>query len=92
MRMGATALVLLTATAVPAFASPLEKPLRADSPLILAADMDAPARAHPAPGRADTYWNWQYRAAYTRWLHNEYVKAGYPIRRCGNYVPRACCR
>jgi hypothetical protein len=30
--------------------------------------------------------SWHYRAAYTRWLHNEYVRAGHPVRhhcRCG---------
>jgi hypothetical protein len=28
-------------------------------------------------GRTD--WHWRYRAAYMRWLHNEYVRAGYPV-------------
>jgi hypothetical protein len=92
MRLGATALVLFAATSVPALASSLDKPSRTDSPVILAADLDAPARAQPGQGRVDSYGNWRYRAAYTRWLHNEYVKAGYPIRRRGNNVPRGCCR
>ena len=30
--------------------------------------------------RADAYYYWRYRAAYTRWMHNEYVRAGYPVR------------
>jgi hypothetical protein len=92
MRLGATALVLLATTSVPAFASSLDKPSRPESPVILAADLDAAARPHAGHGRADSYWNWHYRAAYTRWLHNEYVRAGYPIRRRGNYVPPSCCR
>ena len=93
MRLGATAFVLLAATSVPVFATSLEKPSRTDSAVVLAADLDAPTRAHqPGHGRVDSYWNWRYRAAYTRWLHNEYVKAGYPVRRRGNYVPRGCCR
>lgn len=92
MRLGATAFVLLAATSVPALPSSLEKPSGTTSRLILAADMDAPAHARPGHGRVDSYWNWHYRAAYTRWLHNEYVRAGYPIRRRGNYVPRGCCR
>ena len=29
---------------------------------------------------ADAYWHWRYRAAYTRWMHNEHVRAGYPVR------------
>ena len=28
---------------------------------------------------ANPYWQWRYRAAYTRWLHNEYVHSGYPV-------------
>ncbi len=92
MRLGATAFVLLTATSVPVFAGSLEKPSRTESPVILAADLSAPAHAQPGHGRADSYGNWHYRAAYTRWLHSEYIRAGYPIRRRGNYVPRGCCR
>ena len=92
MRFGAAALVLAAAISVPALANALDKPPHTESPLILAADLDAPARAHPGHGRADSYGNWHYRAAYTRWLHNEHVRAGYPVRRRGNYVPHGCCR
>lgn len=90
MRLGA-ACMLLVAISNPAFSASLEKPSSTGSPVTLVADLDAPAYAH-RPGRADSYWHWRYRAAYTRWLHNEYVRAGYPIRRRGNYVPRGCCR
>lgn len=42
------------------------------------ADLD-----RPHPYRARGHWYWRYRAAYTRWLHNEYKNAGYPVRhRC----------
>jgi hypothetical protein len=43
------------------------------------ADLDAPASAY-RPHRADGYWQWRYRAAYVRWMHNEHVRAGYPVR------------
>jgi hypothetical protein len=92
MRLGATAFVLLAASSVSVAASALDQPSRIDSPVILAADLDAPARMHSGHGRPESYWNWRYRAAYTRWLHNEHVRAGYPIRRRGNFVPRSCCR
>ena len=39
------------------------------------ADLDRPMHARRYRGGSD----WRYRAAYTRWLHNEYVVAGYPV-------------
>ncbi len=42
------------------------------------ADLDRPARAYRQHGPRH-YRYWRYRAAYTRWLHNEYVVAGYPV-------------
>ena len=46
---------------------------------------------------ANTRWHWRYRAAYTRWLHNEYTRAGYPVRHHQfrtyvRVVPCCCCR
>ena len=66
---------------------------RADNPLVTpVADLDTPRRA-----RSDMRWHWRYRAAYTRWLHNEYARAGYPVehRQFRTYVrvtPCCCCR
>lgn len=44
------------------------------------ADLDRPSSARSYRHRAEAYWHWHYRAAYTRWMHNEYVRAGYPVR------------
>lgn len=45
------------------------------------ADLDRAAHAHTYRHyHADAYWHWRYRAAYTRWVHNEHVRAGYPVR------------
>jgi len=58
------------------------------------ADLDT--RVYTRRGRSgdrDTYWSWRYRAAYTRWLHNEYARAGYPVehRQYRTYVRRVPC-
>lgn len=50
----------------------------ADSSIVRIADLDRPSRA--GRYRADAYWYWRYRAAYTRWMHNEYSRAGHPVR------------
>jgi hypothetical protein len=60
------------------------------------ADLDRSLDVRPRSHRADAYWYWRYRAAYTRWVHNEYVRAGFPVRhpQLRTYV-RAdtyCCR
>lgn len=59
----------------------LPKPANGPSAVVRVADLDAPL---PRNGHrryfTDSYWHWRYRAAYTRWIHNEYVRAGYPVR------------
>ena len=42
-----------------------------------AADLDRPIYGRRYRGLGS--WHWRNRAAYTRWLHNEYVVAGYPV-------------
>ena len=49
------------------------------SNVVHVADLTAPAGVH-RPYRADSYRNWRYRAAYVRWMHNELVRAGYPVK------------
>jgi hypothetical protein len=53
-------------------------PAGSQLPIIRIADLDRPAdyRAY----RGDAHGNWRYRAAYSRWLHNEYKASGYPVR------------
>lgn len=51
------------------------------STVVPVADLDRPMHADAyGRNRADAYFYWRYRAAYTRWMHNEYVRAGYPVR------------
>jgi hypothetical protein len=72
---------LAAAAASPAAAHPrLPSPAGDGASLVVpAADLDWTGRAgRSRHSRAD--WHWRYRAAYTRWLHNEYVRAGYPVR------------
>jgi hypothetical protein len=45
------------------------------SAVVRAADLDSRGYRHAYRG----HWDWRYRAAYTRWMHNEYLRAGYPI-------------
>jgi len=79
MRYGLIALALLAVVALGTVsASAFEKPAQAASLVVRVADMDAPH--HSAHGRADSYRHWRYRASYVRWLHAEYVRAGYPVR------------
>lgn len=82
-------LALLMALALPLTlcASPtlaldhLPKPVYGPSPVVRVADLDAPLQRYGHRAYlADSYWQWRYRAAYTRWIHNEYVRAGYPVR------------
>ena len=60
------------------------------------ADLDRPTytRRHRYHG-AERRWHWRHRAAYVRWLHNEYVRSGYPVRhyhsRTYVVVDRCCC-
>ncbi|MBX9588524.1 MAG: hypothetical protein K2X43_04415 [Hyphomonadaceae bacterium] len=74
----------------------LPQPGAAASAVVPVADLDRPLPA-PArrPARAEADWHWRYRAAYTRWVYNEYVRAGYPVRhRQFRTYARAydCCR
>ena len=58
----------------------------------LVADLDRPA--HTRRYRGGSHANWRYRAAYTRWLHNEYVVAGYPVHQYRSptyFWVDACC-
>jgi hypothetical protein len=59
------------------------------------ADLDRPMSGPNTRVRRDTTAHWRYRAAYTRWLHNEYVVAGYPVNqyRSSTYfwVDEVCC-
>ena len=74
----------------------LALPGDAVSPVVRVADLDRPMHTHSYRHyRADSYFYWRYRAAYTRWIHNEYVRAGYPVRhRQFRTMTRAdvCCR
>jgi hypothetical protein len=77
---------------VPAFA--LDRPAHPSGGIVTrVADLDRPAIGHPY--RRDSYAHWRYRAAYTRWLHNEYVVAGYPVNqyraRTYFWVHEVCC-
>ena len=79
MRYSLIALVLLAVvTLFSVSAGALDRSARAESLVVRVADMDTPHQS--AHGRADSYRHWRYRAAYTRWLHTEYVRAGHPVR------------
>src|SRR5262245_7250670 len=85
MRIAArTILAALAATLVSATPSlSLDRPakLPADALAVTrVADLDRPASRRAGYRQTDTYWHWRERARYTRWLHNEYVNAGYPVR------------
>jgi hypothetical protein len=80
-----TALASLAAIAASATPSlSLDRPARppADASAVMrVADLDGPRSQRLAGYRqVDTYWHWRERARHTRWLHNEYVNAGYPVR------------
>ena len=71
----------LTLSATPAPALDLTHRPDTSAPVVVpVADLDraGPVRAYRY--HADAYWHWRYRAAYTRWMHNERVRAGYPVR------------
>lgn len=75
-------LVAITVSATPSLS--LDRPARptagGDSAVIRVADLDRPPlQRHARYRHADTYWHWRHRARYTRWMHNEYVNAGYPV-------------
>lgn len=84
-----TAFASLAAIAVSATPSlsleRLAKPAHSASIVTPVADLDrSRTMRQPRYRRADSHWNWRYRAAYTRWLHNEYVNAGFPVRHYGS--------
>jgi hypothetical protein len=83
----------LTVWIAPARALDLPSPGAPANAVVPAADLDRPAfgrRAH----RFGSHGHWRNRAAYVRWLHNEYVVAGYPVNQYRSptyyWVP-ACC-
>ena len=94
--------LVLMALALPLCAQPafaldrLALPGDTESPVIRAADLDRPMHTHSHRHyRADSYFYWRYRATYSRWLYNEYVRAGYPVQhRQFRTYKRAdvCCR
>ena len=76
-------LAAITVSATPSLSldRPGRPPAESDSAVMRVADLDRPSsRRHAHARHVDTYWHWRYRARYTRWLHNEYVNAGYPVR------------
>jgi len=84
-------MVLLMASALPLVMSAaptpslaldrLSRPGDAAPVAVPVADLDRAAHARTYRHyHADAYWHWRYRAAYTRWMHNEHVRAGYPVR------------
>jgi hypothetical protein len=67
---------ILAASALATQAGPVDVAgTRGELPLVQVADVDSQHRL-----RSGAHAHWRYRAAYTRWLHNEYVRAGYPVR------------
>lgn len=76
MRPCALAYAILVAGCLSAQAGPIDVTgARGELPIVRVADLDGHYRSS-AGERA----NWRYRASYTRWLHNEYLRAGYPVR------------
>lgn len=74
MRRCVVVSALLAASGLAAQAGPVDVAgKRGDLPLLQVADVDSQPRLRE-------HAHWRYRAAYTRWLHNEYVRAGYPVR------------
>ena len=67
--------VILAASSLAVQAGPTEVTgARGELPLVKVADLNSQYRA-----RTDKHAHWRYRAFYTRWLHNEYVRAGHPV-------------
>lgn len=79
--LAVAAAATLMAAAQPALALDRLAPLDGGSVAVRAADLDRPALRGAHRARVDSYWHWHYRAAYTRWLHLNNVRAGYPVRR-----------
>lgn len=76
MRRCVVVSVLFAASALAVEAGPVDVAgMRGELPLLQVADVDSQPRL-----RSGEHAHWRYRAAYTRWLHNEYVRAGYPVR------------
>ena len=85
--------VILSAGPAAAFER-LPQPDAGASLMTAVADLDARDRVYRH--RDSDGYRAHYRAAYTRWLHNEYVRAGYPIehkqyRTYVRAVPCCCC-
>jgi hypothetical protein len=79
--VAAVSLLSVVLSAAPAVALDLMVKHDARLPVVPVADLDHATRARTHRyQQADAYWHWRYRAAYTRWMHNEYVRAGYPVR------------
>jgi hypothetical protein len=76
MRRCVVACAVLLAAPAAIQASPLDiAGPRGELALVKVADVDSQYRV-----RSGEYGNWRYRALHTRWLHNEYVRAGHPVR------------
>jgi hypothetical protein len=90
------ALAAMTVSAPPVLSAPLSAKPHSAPAVTRVADLDRPGSLRwPRHRHADAYWQWRYRAAYARWLHNEYVRAGYPVRHYRPYtyarVDTCCC-
>jgi hypothetical protein len=72
----APALLLVAASPVLAL-DRVPDPGSGGSAVVRAADLDSRGYGHAYRSRG--HWDWRYRAAYTRWMHNEYLRAGYPV-------------
>jgi hypothetical protein len=91
-------LAAITVSATPSLSldRPVRPPAESGAALMRVADLERPlSRRHAHHRHVDTYWHWRYRAHYTRWLHNEYVNAGYPVRHANSrtyvVVVDGCC-
>jgi hypothetical protein len=97
-RLASIALVLGAALGLwtaPALAfERLVQPAGEPSVVVRVADLDRSTYTRTHRELASGRWSWRYRAAYTRWLHNEYVVAGYPVnqyRAPTYYWVEPCC-
>jgi hypothetical protein len=97
-----SAIPLALAATLTLWAVPAQALDRTTSPgggtiIVQVADLDRPAQArrrHHRVGRVASHRHWRYRAAYTRWLFNEYVVAGYPVNQYRSrtyYWVGSCC-
>jgi hypothetical protein len=93
------AVPLTLAAGLALFAAPalaLDRPAHPEGGSLVerVADLDRPTYRLERHHHAGAYAHWRYRAAYTRWLHNEYVVAGYPVNQYRSptyYWVRSCC-